>query len=81
MFRTLSDRTTERGQENLSAVVPYFHLLVSVCGCVGGRGRTFIFPYVFQSKRETGILSFHDAHLAESTLADDSKKPEMIEVD
>lgn len=41
---------------------------------------TFIFPYVFESKRQAGIFPLDDSHFTKGSSADDSKKAEMIEV-
>lgn len=40
----------------------------------------FIFPYVFESKRQAGIFPLDDSHFTKGSSADDSKKAEMIEV-
>lgn len=42
--------------------------------------RTFIFPYVFQSKGQAGVLALDDANLSEGASADDTQESEMVEV-
>lgn len=40
-----------------------------------------IFPDIFERERQTRVLALHYPHFAESPLADDSEKTEVIEVD
>nr|POE64799.1 hypothetical protein CFP56_76310 [Quercus suber] len=39
-----------------------------------------IFADVFEGEGEAGVLAFHDTHLPEGSLADDTEQTEMVEV-
>ena len=70
MFRTLSDRTTSVLSISLLLSIVFLPKFLP----------TFIFPYVFQSKGQAGILPLDYSHFAESAFADHSKEAEMVEV-
>ena len=53
-------------------------LLHTLCGVAR---RTFIFPDVFQRKRQARIFPLHDADFAKRALADDSEELEVVELD
>lgn len=42
--------------------------------------RTFIFPDVFQCKRQVGVFALDNADLAEGASADHSQQAEVVEV-
>lgn len=71
IFRTLSDRTTTRGNEQLmSACIEVFLR----------QQHTFFFPNVFQRERQSGVFLLHDTNLAESTFSNHPQQTKLIQV-